>query len=190
MKRLLIAAALACLPGATMATDLYAGGSWPALAADQLAQKAGDSLTVLIYENAVASNTSQATARRNSRLSGRITATPSLDEAGQLDLGSSFEGGGQVGRADKLAAQISVVVIEVLPNGDLRVEGQQTLNVDGAGVRIKLKGRVRRVDIASNNTVLSSRLADVWIDYKGKGYAPESTRPGVVMRVFRLLGII
>ncbi len=190
LRALALGAVALALAGTAVAEDLYRGGSWPSLASDQLAAQVGDSLTVLIFENSAASNTAQSTARKNNRLSGRITATPNLDEAAQLDLGSSFEGAGQIGRAGKLAAQLSVAVIEILPNGDLRVAGEQRLNIDGAETLITLKGRVRRADISSANTVLSTRLAEVSIDYKGNGYVPRSARPGVVMQIFSWLGVV
>lgn len=170
--------------------DLYPGGSWAAMASDRVAAQVGDSLTVLIFENSAASNTAQSLARKDSSLGGRITAGDNLNEAAQLELGSRFEGTGQVGRSGRLVAQLSVPVVEVLANGDLRVEGRQELNIDGAKTHITLKGRVRREDISAGNTVLSTRLADVVIDYKGDGYVPRSAQPGIVMRIFSWLGVV
>src|SRR5690606_30946312 len=99
-------------------------------------------------------------------------------------------GEGRRDRSGKIIAQIGVVVDEVLPNGDLHVSGEQILNIDGDRTRIQLKGRVRRADIASNNTVLSSRLADVLIDYDGRGFVTRGAGPGILTRIFSFLGLV
>lgn len=173
-----------------LAADLYADGGWPALASDRTAGEVGDILTVIIFENSVASNSAQTTSRKDSRLAGEISAGDSLDESGELALSSRFEGTGQTGRTGKIVAQMSVVVDEVLPNGDLRVSGEQILNIDGDRTRIKLKGRVRRADISGGNTVLSTRLADVLIDYDGRGFVSRSGTPGIVTRILSFLGLV
>jgi flagellar L-ring protein FlgH len=81
-------------------------------------------------------------------------------------------------------------VTQVEPNGDLRVSGWQRLNINGESTNIKVSGRIRRDDVSSENTVLSSRLADAMIDYNGRGFASRSAKPGVVTRIFNWLGIL
>jgi len=180
---------LAC-PASSLAADLYTGGSWSALASDRTAEHVGDILTVLIYENSIASNSAQSGSKKDSRLAGHVTAGDSLNESGEFALSGSSASVGQSGRAGKLVAQISVVVDEVLANGDLHVGGEQILNIDGNRTKIRLKGRVRRADISSGNTVLSTRLADVAIDYGGRGFVARSAKPGIVTRIFNFLGLV
>lgn len=193
MRRGLIVIAGATLltiaaPGA-LATDLFAGGAWPALAADRQASQAGDTLTVLVYETAVATNASQNGTDRRTRLAGQVSGG-SLDERGAVSLEGDLDRRGQTSRSGKIVAQISVTVDEVLPNGDLRVSGRQILNINGERTHLRLKGRVRRADISTANTVFSTRLADVEIDYDGSGFVTRGSRPGVVDRVFGWLGLL
>jgi len=193
MSRSSLVSAALCLalasPAPSMGADLYHGGGWPALASDLKAEQVGDILTVVIYENSTASNSAQSSSKKDLALAGHITAGDSLDESADLALGGRSEGVGQAGRAGKIAAQISVTVDQVLPNGDLHVFGQQTLDIDGNRTRIRLKGRVRRADIASGNIVLSSRLADAEIYYGGRGFVTRGGAPGALIRIFNFLGL-
>jgi flagellar L-ring protein precursor FlgH len=170
--------------------DLYKPGNFPALVADRHADQVGDSLTVIINENSNASNSAQKNTTKTTNVGGQITAGSSLSQSLQLGLNGAFDGSGQTGRADKMIAQISVVVDQVLPNGDLHVTGDQSLNINGDHTRIKLKGRVRIADISANNTVLSTNLAEAVIDYDGKGFVAGSTNPGIVTRIFNWLGLL
>lgn len=193
MKRQGLIGAFSIVVGCTApaaAAELYAGGNWPAMASDRVAAEVGDILTVLIFENSVASNTAQSTSEKNTRLAGEISAGDAAQESGEIGLSSSFEGSGQRARSGRIVAQMSVTVQEVLPNGDLGVAGQQLLNIDGDRTRIRLKGRVRRADISAANTVISTRLADVMIDYDGRGFVTRSAKPGIVTRIFHFLGIV
>jgi len=184
--------AIACigapLPSAH-AEDLYRPGSWTALASDRVALAAGDSLTVLIYETSSATNAAQNGAKRDSDITGQISAGSSFNERAQLGIGSNFDSAGQTGRSGRMVAQLSVVVEEVLANGDLRVAGAQSLKINGETTLIKLRGRVRPADISPGNAILSTRIADAEIDYDGKGFVSRSAKPGLIARIFNLLGL-
>ena len=78
----------------------------------------------------------------------------------------------------------------MLPNGDLRVAGDQTISINGEAAHIAIRGRVRRVDITSENVVLSTRLADVLIDYNGSGFVSRQAAPGPIARIFNWLGVL
>jgi len=176
------AAALA-LAGAASA------GDWPALASDRVAARVGDSLTVLVYEQASASNSAQNAASKTTRVSAQASTKPSRVNAAQLDLTGAYDGSGQTGRSDQMVAQISVTVVAVRPNGDLDLAGEQTVTVNGEHTHIRVRGRARPADVASNNTVLSTRLADAAIDYSGSGLVSRAAKPGLVSRVLSHLGL-
>jgi len=185
----LVLGAVLLLGGPAAAADLYANSEWAAMASDRQASRVGDSLTVVIFENAVASNTAQNGTDRQTRLAGQISGG-SLSETGQLSLEGDLERRGQTARSGKIVAQISVTVDAILPNGDLRVSGQQLLSINGERTHLRLKGRVRRADISSGNSVLSTRLADVEIDYDGTGFVTRGSKPGIVDRIFGWLGLL
>lgn len=188
--RRLAAIALAIIIGtsAAAAGELPSPGGWAALASDRSASRVGDSLTVLIYQNASASNTAQRGTRRASRVNGsaRLDAN---DHTGDLSLGGTFDGAGQTSRSDQIAAAITVLVTDMLPNGDLRISGQQTLLVNGERTLIKVSGRVRSVDISGTNSVMSTRLADADIEYDAAGFGAKAARPGLISRALVGLGL-
>ena len=191
MKRCaaLAAGALLAAPISARADSLYRAGDWPALAGDRVAAVTGDTLTVIVYENASAQNAAQNDSRRRSDIDGQVVAGSAFGERGQLGLGGAFESGGQTGRSGRMVAQLSVTVEEVLPNGDLRIAGRQSLKINGEDTVIRLRGRVRRVDISPANAIISSRIADAEIDYDGKGFVSSSARPGILARIFNFLGL-
>jgi flagellar L-ring protein precursor FlgH len=70
------------------------------------------------------------------------------------------------------------------------VSGEQLIKVNDERQEIVLSGRVRPIDIAENNTVVSSRLADARISYVGDGVLGEKQRPGILTRILSWLRII
>lgn len=172
-----------------MAADLYQRGVWSALASDRPAERVGDIITVVIDQTSLASNSAQKGSAKSTNLSGQVSASK-YNRSAQLGLSGDFSGSGQTGRSDKILAQISVVVDGVLPNGDLHVAGEQSLNVNGERIKIRIRGRLRRADISSGNTIQSTSLADAQIDYDGAGFVSRSAKPGIVSKVFNWLGLL
>lgn len=176
-------------PLSLRAEDLYKRGNWPALASDRMAERIGDTLTVVISETSQASNSAQTDVKKKRGLSGLISGGNSFNQSGQISLSGQSDGSRQTNRAGAIVGQISVVVDAILPNGDLHVSGQQVININGEHTNIKLKGRVRRADIEAGNTVLSTRLADAAIDYDGTGFVNRSTKSGIATRILNWLGL-
>ncbi|HEY5723969.1 MAG TPA: flagellar basal body L-ring protein FlgH [Allosphingosinicella sp.] len=180
---------MAAIPGVAAAEDLYPHDKWAALVGDRRAEQVGDVLTVVVFENSVAANSAKSGTRRDTSISGEISAGSGLDESGKLAFGGRYEGAGETTRAGRMVATISVVVEAVLPNGDLRIAGSQMLKINGERTFIRIRGRVRAADIRDNQ-VLSSRLAEAEIDYDGSGFITRSTKPGLIARIFNFLGIL
>jgi flagellar L-ring protein precursor FlgH len=170
------------------AADLFTPGNWGAMASDRLASRVGDTLTVVIDETSTASDSATSGANKNSIFSG-LLGGGATSYSGQLQLNSGFNGTGQTQRAHKMVAQISVVVDRVLPNGDLHVTGTQVMHINGERTNIRVNGRVRLADIASDNSVLSTRLAEATIDYDGAGFIDRNNRPGLLSRLFSFVGL-
>lgn len=184
----MIAAAL--LSGPAAAADLYSRSNWSALASDRRPSAPGDILTILIYQNASASNDVSTGSNKNNALSGQITAGSSFKKSGSLSYGGSTDNKGTTGRSGQMVAQMSAVVDQVLENGDLQISGLQNLNINRERTTIRLRGRVRPADISADNVVLSSRIAEAAIDYNGSGFVSRSGRPGIVARLFNFLGLM
>ncbi|MBS0253869.1 MAG: flagellar basal body L-ring protein FlgH [Proteobacteria bacterium] len=183
------------LAGPARADNLYKGGNWPAMASDRKASRVGDLLTIQVVANNSASNSvTQGTKKSTTAGAGlnasRSAGSSDLARSGGVDFAGQYDGQGTSGRANRMAAQLSATVGEVLPNGDMIVSGWQMLNISGEKTNIKVTGRVRQEDISADNAVLSSRLADARIEYDGKGFTSRGALPGVVTQIFSLLGIL
>jgi flagellar L-ring protein precursor FlgH len=181
----LLAAAAASGPAA--AANLYSPGGWPAMASDRSAQRPGDTLTVVIDQSSLASNSAQNGYKKDTQLAGQVQAGTHFNQTGQFDINGGFTGTGQTGRADKIVAQITVLIDKVLPNGDLEISGTQALKINGERTNIRVRGRVRAADIAADNTVPSTRIADAQIDYDGAGFVSKGSQGGIVERIFSAL---
>ncbi|MEM8694727.1 MAG: flagellar basal body L-ring protein FlgH [Pseudomonadota bacterium] len=171
------------------AQSIFHPGGWTSMAADRRAGQVGDMLTIVIIENSSASNTAENSTERNSRYGGLIGLGSLFNESGEFQYGRSWEGVGETRRSGRMVAQIGATVEEVLPNGDLVIAGEQSLTINGEDTRIALRGRVRPDDIAANNMIASSRLADAEISYDGSGYVTRSARPGLLTRIWNWLGL-
>lgn len=178
--------ALAAAPAA--AEDLYKGGQFPAIASDIKAAGIGDAVTIVIFEAASASNRVTNRTSKKTQLDGGISAG-SLNERGSLDFGGGFNGSGEVTRSEQLVARVTARVTGLAPNGDFLIEGQHNMLVNGEQRNIRIRGRIRPVDITSDNSVISSRIADAQIDFDGKGFVSRSAKPGLINRIFSFLGI-
>jgi flagellar L-ring protein precursor FlgH len=172
------------------AQSLYSEDKFRPLTADQRARRVGDVLTVQIIENSTATaNADTGAARKNvvaadfgvNHLQGHGLGV-------KANVGGDFDGGGRTERTGRLAAQLTVVVKEVLPNGDLMVSGEQQLNINDERQKISLVGRVRSQDISELNIVLSTRVADAQITYSGEGYLADRQKPALWRQLVDWLG--
>lgn len=159
------------------------------LVADQKAFKVGDALTVLIQESASASSSVDAKANRNMDLGLRGQTLGQQARGITAGTTSSSDGGGQVVRSGRVTAQITVTVQEIEPNGEMRISGQQTVDLNGESQIIAVAGRVRPRDISDANSVLSSRLAEPHITYSGQGYMADKSQPSIWARFITWIGL-
>jgi flagellar L-ring protein precursor FlgH len=181
-----VLAAVAC---AASAQSLYDEKSFRPLTADNKAFRIGDVLTVQVVESAAASANTDTGTNRANNLSARLDRPKLGPVAAGIAVSGDFDGGGRTARAGKLLAQLSVTVREVLPNGDLRISGEQLLLINEEQQRIDLEGRVRPQDISDSNIVLSSRLADARITYVGQGDLADRQRPAWWRKVLDWMGL-
>ena len=176
------------VPGQADADQLYGGGRWAGVASDNKAQDVGDVVLVLILEAASSTNRVRNRSSKETAISGEL-GVGGIDEDAGLRLRGGYTGSGEAERSDRLVATMTAQVIEVLPNGDLLIEGRQSVAVNGEERIVAVRGRIRPLDISTDNTIVSSRLANAQIDYDGKGFVSRSAKPGLVNRIFSFLGI-
>jgi flagellar L-ring protein FlgH len=171
------------------AADLAIQSDFASLVGDRRATKVGDVVTLVIVENSSASNSADLSSEKSYSANGSVSSvnTPRT-YGGQLRLGDESEGRGRLQRSGRLAAQLSVRVYEVLPNGDLLVRGGQEINLNGEKTRIAVEGLLRPTDIMSGNVAFSTRLANARIEYDGDGYLSDRARPGLLARIVNWFG--
>lgn len=154
--------------------------------ADTTARGVGDILTVLIEEDYRVENDESTEFTKESTLSALISnfdiAPDIFDDRPfpRIDGETSreFSGEATYDKDNSFRTTMSVVVLDVMPNGNLLVEGKRTLIVDGERKTIRLTGLVRRFDVAANNTVSSRFVANASIAYEGVGQLTRSTNRG------------
>jgi flagellar L-ring protein precursor FlgH len=183
-----LALSLAATP--SPAAEIDASAPFFNLSADRVAANVGDNLTVLVLETSAASRSTSSRGARSARVTALGYQGSGRQVQPEASFGGAFSGAGASSRSDNLVAQISVNVDSLAPNGDLLVSGEQLLRIDGERTKITLQGKVRRADISANNTVLSSQLSGVTINYQGSGYSTRSGSPGFVVRVLSWLGLV
>ncbi|HWI12293.1 MAG TPA: flagellar basal body L-ring protein FlgH, partial [Burkholderiaceae bacterium] len=105
------------------------------------------------------------------------------------NINNDFSGVARTQRAGKLLAQLTVTVVAIDPNGDLRIAGEQLLEVNDEKQMIRLEGKVRSEDIGDNNSVVSNRIADAKIHYVGDGVLADGQKPGLITRILTWLGL-
>jgi flagellar L-ring protein precursor FlgH len=165
---------------------------------DMRAMRVGDILTIKIVENHKGSKSADTSAERDSTIHNSLAGSaigyigiPGIRLGGEARRGlgidgsasNKFGGKGATNREGTLTGTISVIVTEVLPNGDLRMEGRREVTVNSEKQLMTISGIVRRVDVDTKNTVFSSAIADAKIVYSGLGVLDDVQRPGWLVRV-------
>lgn len=150
------------------------------------AHRLGDVLTINLNEATTARKSSGTSYSKESS-----TTVPSmslfetgLDTASSLGSGSEFGGSSNSDQSNQLIGNITVTVTDVLPNGLLEVRGEKWLQLNRGNEFIRISGLVRRQDIAPDNSIASTRIADVRIAYSGTGSLADVNEPGLLSRFF------
>jgi flagellar L-ring protein precursor FlgH len=171
------------------------GSLWPtdraplSLFQDTKAGRVGDVVTVRIVENAKGSKDAKTAAERNSSVVASTDAFLGIPSSttGKLQVdasyGGSFDGSGNTSRSGVLTADVTAVVTEVLPNGNMSIEGWREVLINDELERIWVSGVIRPQDIGPRNRVLSTVIADARIEYTGAGVVSDTQRPGWLVRI-------
>ncbi|HEX4949594.1 MAG TPA: flagellar basal body L-ring protein FlgH [Blastocatellia bacterium] len=163
------------------------------LLADFRARRIGDLVFVDVVEGSTASVSSTAKRTRDSgTLGGLVTAAGALPAPGAAVIAGAagalgnrkFEGKGNTGRTSDLRSRIAARVIEVLPNGDLRIEALKTVRINEETEKLMLSGIVRQRDLTNDNVVLTTAVGDLHVELNGKGVASADNAPGWLFRLF------
>ncbi len=153
---------------------------------DQRAHKIGDILTVVVTidDQAKMSNqtASQRTSGNEAGLSGAFgslfgAVAPGIEPSIGTSSGLNNSGAGSVNRSESLETLVAAVVTQVLPNGNLVIEGRQEVRVNFEVRDLIVAGIVRPEDIHADNTIPSSKIAEARISYGGRGQITHVQQP-------------
>lgn len=172
------------VPGSMIDPDAYRG-----LAADHRAHQVGDTLTVVVTETARATASANTDAQSGVQLSANTQNHGNNRNYG-IGLAGEDAGQGKTSRAGSLQAQLAVRVMAIEGDGMLRIQGGQTVVINGEKQQFSLTGLVRSEDISTGNTILSNRISEANIQYTGDGDVSESQRRSILYRIARWLHLI
>jgi len=166
---------------------------------DKKARKVGDILVVRIVEDPKASLNANTSASRSSGMSAklkmlgymdalaaknpRLAQNPGSDDLIAANLASDFEGSGSSARNGNITAYVSAVVVQVLPNGNLFINGKREINVNNETQYLVISGVIRPADISTTNEIASTYVANAQIYYSGVGAVADKQKPGWLGKV-------
>jgi len=175
---------------------IYAASNGLDLYADSRAKRVGDIVLVRIVETSKANKEANTKTERESTVTGGVSNLfgletwladknsrflPSLTEL-QAKLTNDFEGKGKTDRKSDVTATISARVIDITTDGNLNIRGYQEVKVNNETQHIILSGIIRPQDVAQDNSVLSTHVADARIEYSGQGVIGDKQQPGWLAR--------
>jgi flagellar L-ring protein precursor FlgH len=166
-----------------MANSLYS---------DVKARRVGDIITVNLQENTTATKSAGTT---NSK-SSSVDVNPIIGLGGKslnignqsiqlaVDAGKDFSGDASANQSNNLVGNISVTVVQVLPNQNLLVRGEKWLTLNNGNEYIRLTGVVRPADVSPSNEIVSTKIANARIQYSGTGTFASSQNEGWLSSFF------
>lgn len=192
------AASFLLLPAAGLRADsLWVTGAQASrsMFADRKAAAKGDILTIVVAESAVASTSQKTNSSRDSTLQDAISrflypnlATHKGELPGMAAAGkSSYSGGGDVSNTQSLSARAAVLVTDVLPNGNMVIEGVRVVTFSGETQYVVLRGVVRPDDVGRDNSIISTNIADARVEFYAEGALTEAQKRGWLAKVYEKL---
>ncbi|MFZ5689930.1 MAG: flagellar basal body L-ring protein FlgH [Pseudomonadota bacterium] len=185
-------------PASYNPNSLWRNGS-RAFFKDQRAHQVGDILTVRVRIDDKAKVENETQRKRTSGDEAAVkdflgkTALPGLIRAQvpstllATESVTSMDGKGNTDRKDEIATNIAGVVTQVLPNGNLVIEGRQEVRVNFEVRELVVAGVVRPEDIESDNTIESTKIAQARIAYGGRGQLTDMQQPRYGQQVMDIL---
>lgn len=170
---------------------------------DEKARRIGDLVTVVIEEKSSANKAAENKSAKSTSGSGSISIghpyytkddgtgevrqptawTQAVVPAWSWQAGSDFSGGGQSSSEEGLNSTMTARVLDILPNGNLLLEGRRVIQLQEEKVEMVLTGMVRPRDVSADNVVSSSRIADAAIRYETAGPMSRDQKRGFLTRM-------
>ncbi len=180
---------------------IFQAGYGISLYEDMRARRVGDVITIVLTERTNASKQASTSTSKdtsieveNPTLFGRElrfdlprpfnSSKQNATLATSVDSSNAFDGEGDSAQSNSLTGNITVTVAEVLPNGNLIVQGQKRVTINQGDEVVRFSGIVRPQDISPDNTVVSTKVANARIAYVGEGMLADANSQGWLGRFF------
>jgi flagellar L-ring protein FlgH len=171
---------------------IYQSGREVALFENPIAHHVGDIVTIVLNESTAAqksssTNTSKAT---TDTLPGMTILGKALTVHGLPIMSNSiadsakFAGAGDSAQSNSLQGFVTVTVQKVLPNGNLYIKGEKWIGINQGQEYVRLTGVIRPIDLAPDNSINSSKVANAKISYGGRGALADANAQGWLSRFF------
>ncbi len=161
-----------------------------------------DFVTIIVRESSTTTSEATLETEKETDYSGEISDFPNLDLYKLLQLqlrpndmtgdspkvglnfGSEFNGEGEYERRDEVVLRITARVVDVKPNGTIALEARKYIRNDDEKQTIKLTGYCRAIDVAPDNTILSTQLYDLRLEQLHEGELRKTSKKGVLTKIF------
>ena len=170
-------------------TDSSPGAS---LVTNFKAQYVGDLVFIDVVETSTATVSSSANRSRDSGTIGGLSSAvgaftaPAASAVSGVVVAAGqrkFDGKGSTQRQSALKSRITARVVEVMPNGDLRIEANKLVKINKEDETLSLSGIVRQRDVSADNAIPSTAVGDLKLAINGKGVASADNQPGWLFRI-------
>ncbi|HEX8925731.1 MAG TPA: flagellar basal body L-ring protein FlgH [Terriglobales bacterium] len=166
------------------------GSNFSDLCTDYRSHRLGEAIQIQIVEQTLMSASATVNNQRAFSTSSAVTSLPGRMKTGGINpllganSGTTLKGSGQTSRNSSLQTTLTGQIVAVLPNGSLVVEARRDVLMNNERQVLALRGLVRPGDVSSENSVLSTQLANLEVEVKGRGIISDAThQPNIFMRL-------
>lgn len=183
----------AAAPSSMPSGGIFQTAGYRPLFEDRKPRYVGDILTIQINERLNASQTANSSTERTTALEAGIPGVKGVLGMAikplnvEAEIGNSFDGKGSTTSTNLFTGTITVTVIEVLANGNLRVAGEKQIGIRQNSEVLKFTGVINPTQIQPGNLVSSTQVADARLDYRGGGGIEAAQVQGWLSRFFNAL---
>jgi flagellar L-ring protein FlgH len=171
---------------------IYQAGREMVLAENPVAHHVGDVVTIVLNEQTAAQKSATTSTSKDTTVTlpsptllGKavtIHGTPILEN--NMNNATKFAGQGASAQSNSLTGYLTATVLKVLPNGNLFIAGEKQIGLNQGNEYIRVTGVVRPIDLASDDSIPSYRVASAHITYSGKGAIADANAQSWLSRFF------
>ncbi len=166
---------------------IYQAGREVVLAENPIAHHVGDIVTIVLNEATVAQKNATTTTSKANTIA--MPGTQLINKnvswlTNNVNNSSKFDGEGASAQSDSLTGYLTATVLKVLPNGNLFIAGEKQIGLNQGKEYIRVTGVIRPIDLASDDSIPSYRVASAKITYNGKGAIADANAQSWLARFF------